>query len=281
LSPYPRDFRRGIFKFKSTEGPLTPPTQDDLMKTLRDGNPGTAMPSFQLLDDDDLVSLVHYVRYLAIRGELERALIFEATDMLEDEYDLLVDMSLREDDDEFEEQMDYVRWLLSDIVQRWLDAPSKRTEVPAKPDGWDVAESIRKGRELFHGNVANCAKCHGETGLGDGQTEDYDDWAKEVVDPLNPDAAGRYVALGALWPRHIQPRNLRRGIFRGGSRPEDLYIRIHNGIAGTPMPAAPMKPPGAAADDLRLSSDDIWHLVDYVLSLSAGPNEALAMRATK
>jgi mono/diheme cytochrome c family protein len=276
LDPYPRDFRRGIFKYKSTAGPLTPPTHEDLLKSVRDGNPGTAMPSFRLLDDDELESLVHYVRYLSIRGEVERALIFESIDTLEDEYDFLVEMALREDEpDEFEEQMDFVRSIVSDVVQRWMDAPSKLTEVPPKPEEWDLAESIRKGGEWYAGNVANCGKCHGETGLGDGQTEDYDDWTKEIVDPLNPDAAAKYTALGALWPRHIRPRNFRRGIFRGGSRPADLYIRIHNGIAGTPMPAAPLKPHDAASDDVRLGSEDIWHLVDYVLSLSAGPNGPL------
>ena len=277
LDPYPRDFRRGIFKFKSTAGPLTPPTHEDLLKFVRSGNPGTAMPSFRLLDDDDLESLVHYVRYLSIRGEVERALIFESIDTLEDEYDSLVEMLLQEEDpDEFEEQMDFVRSIVSYVVQRWIDAPSKLTQVTPKPEEWDLAESIRKGGELYAGNVANCGKCHGETGLGDGQTEDYDDWTKEIVDPLNPDAANKYMALGALWPRNIRPRNLRRGIFRGGGRPADLYIRIHNGIAGTPMPAAPLKPEEAASDDLRMGSEDIWHLVDYVLSLSAGPNEPLA-----
>jgi len=55
----------------------------------------------------------------------------------------------------------------------------------------------------------------------------------------------------------IRPRNLRAGIFRGGRRPIDLYWRIKNGIAGTPMPAA----------SGQLSDDDLWHVVDYVRSL--------------
>ncbi len=268
LAPHPRDFRRGIFKFKSTSGTLTPPTADDLARTIRNGNPGTAMPSFRLLNDDEIEPLVGYVRYLSIRGEVERALIFESIDQL-DEYDLLVDMSLAErDPDEFERQMELVRDITADVVQRWIEAPTELTPVPPKPEPWDQAASISRGRELFVGDVANCAKCHGEHGYGDGQTEDYDDWAKEIIDPQNPDSADQYVQLGALQPRHIQPRNFHRGIYRGGSRPEDVYLRIHNGIAGTPMPAAPLKPEEAAADDRRLSSEDIWHLVDYVLSLS-------------
>jgi mono/diheme cytochrome c family protein len=45
LNPYPRDYRKGWFKFKST--PLdVRPTHDDLKKIVLDGIPGTAMPSF-------------------------------------------------------------------------------------------------------------------------------------------------------------------------------------------------------------------------------------------
>jgi mono/diheme cytochrome c family protein len=269
LVPYPRDFRRGIFKFKSTSGTLTPPTGEDLTRIIRNGNPDTAMPSFQLLDDDEIEPLVHYVRYLSIRGEVERALIFESIDQLDDEYDLLVDMSLEERNPEkFEQQLQLVRSIAADVVQRWIDAPAKLTPVDPKPEPWELAASIHRGRELFIGDVANCSKCHGENGLGDGQTDDYDDWTKEILDPQNPDSAAKYMRIGALKPRRILPRNFHRGIYRGGSRPEDVYLRIHNGIAGTPMPAAPLKPDGADADDRRLGSDDIWHLVDYVLSLS-------------
>jgi mono/diheme cytochrome c family protein len=268
LDPYPRDFRRGIFKFKSTSGTLTPPTSEDLARTIRNGNPGTAMPSFHLLDEDEIEALVQYVRYLSIRGEVERALIFESIDQL-DEYDLLVDMTLEErNPDKFNRQMELVWEITADVMHRWNDAPSKLTPIVPKPEPWDLAASIDRGRELFVGDVANCAKCHGEDGLGDGQTDDYDDWAKEILDPQDPDSANRYVLLGALQPRRILPRNFHRGLYRGGNRPEDVYLRIHNGIAGTPMPAAPLKPEGAAADDRRLSSEDIWHLVDYVLSLS-------------
>ena len=48
----------------------------------------------------------------------------------------------------------------------------------------------------------------------------------------------------------------------------DIYRRIHNGIAGTPMPAAALQPAGAKPDDQRLTPDDLWHLVAYVFSLA-------------
>jgi mono/diheme cytochrome c family protein len=281
LEPYPRDFRSGGFKFKSTPS-KTPPTDEDLLRDLQNGMPGSAMPSFRLLNEEDLDALVPYVKYLSIRGEVERALIFESVDRL-DRTERLVPWNLSLPDIEpaaLLEQVAGLQPILVDVAQRWLNAPQQITEVPHPPTNWDLAASVVKGRELFLGNVANCVKCHGETARGDGQTNDYDDWTKEYLDPQNPTSADPYVALGALPPVHIRPRNLRRGVFRGGHRPADLYLRIHNGIAGTPMPAASMKPAGAGPEDQRLSPEDLWHLMDYVRQLSEESASQLAQGQT-
>ena len=76
-----------------------------------------------------------------------------------------------------------------------------------------------------------------------------------------------YVALGALPPRNLFPRNLRLGVYRGGRRPVDLYWRLINGIDGAQMPAVPMlaetDPPGTK----KLSEQDVWDLINYVRSL--------------
>ncbi|MCH5372431.1 MAG: cytochrome c, partial [Planctomycetes bacterium] len=270
LNPYPRDFRRGIFKYKSTAGAVTPPTAEDLRAVLVRGMPGTSMPSFHLLSDAELDALVDYVKYLSIRGAVERALIVESVDVLDGPEDRLVNVQVCDaDPEELRQELSGLTPLITYVVREWLDAPSKVVAVPPRPSNWDLAESIRRGRELYMGEVANCVKCHGQQGRGDGETIDYDDWTKEIFDPQNPDAIRPYLALGALKPRRILPRNFQRGIFRGGSRPEDLYLRIHNGIPGTPMPAAPMKSEDARPDDIRLAPSDLWHLVDYVLSLSA------------
>ncbi len=131
-----------------------------------------------------------------------------------------------------------------------------------------LAESISRGRTIFHGNVANCATCHGNTALGDGQKNDYDIWSKDWLQPLNLDPKNReqispYLKLGALKPRNIVPRNLRSGMYRGGSQPVDIYMRIVQGIDGTTMPAAAMKP----QNPLGLTENDVWDVVNYVLSL--------------
>ncbi len=81
-NPYPRDFRHGIFKWKSTPR-ADKPTRDDLRRLLISGVPGTAMPSFSLLQPEDIDALVDYAIYLSARGEVERRLIAAAVDELD------------------------------------------------------------------------------------------------------------------------------------------------------------------------------------------------------
>jgi len=161
------------------------------------------------------------------------------------------------------------------IVSKWSDAETQAVEIPARPamNEEELIASRKRGRDLFYGTIANCAKCHGDSALGDGTTTDYDSWTKDFVDPGKPgmaDLVQDYVDLGMPEPRTIRPRNLRQGVFRGGSRPIDIYWRVHNGIEGTPMPAATPK----AEDDLYakgLTPNDIWDLVNYVQHLQFEP----------
>jgi mono/diheme cytochrome c family protein len=274
LNPYPRDYRKGMFKFKST--PVgQKPTHSDLKKIVFDGIPGTAMPSFKLLPDLELEALVDYVKYLAIRGEVERSLL-RATGDLEPDARLV---SLPKPNASAEEkaaqeaQLGAIKELVSDVVSRWDAAPAAAVEIPARPvmAGADLAKSVRHGRELFYGTIANCVKCHGDSALGDGQTTDYDEWTKEYIkDGKNQQVVKEYVSLGLLPPRTIRPRNLRQGVYRGGLRPIDIYWRIKNGIEGTPMPAATMKPDGDP-NAKGLTPDEIWDIVNYVQSLPYEP----------
>ena len=59
------------------------PTHADLRKIVLDGIPGTAMPSFKLLPDLEIEALVDYVKYLSIRGESERGMLMETTNLEE------------------------------------------------------------------------------------------------------------------------------------------------------------------------------------------------------
>ena len=268
LNPYPRDFRAGKFKFKST--PLRQhPTDSDLVHVIRNGIPGTGMPAFQTLSVQEVAALVDYVKYLSIRGQLERKLISEL-DSLDGAPLLDLDLARADDEESAEEFEDQLRtvveeYLVEEIVERWAGAEDAVTDVPVPPAAFEYATPdhdsfVESGRQLFRGK-ANCVQCHGPTGLGDGQNENYDDWTNEWlktagVDPSDPQTYQHYLDAGAFRPRFISPRNLQMAVFRGGDRPEDIYRRIANGIEGTPMPSAP-----------TLSSDEIWALVAYVKNM--------------
>jgi mono/diheme cytochrome c family protein len=276
LNPYPRDYRPGVFKFKSTER-ADKPTHADLLRILRNGIAGTSMPSFALLSEPQIDALAEYVKYLSIRGETELALM----------------RAFFELDDDAQGTLPETREFLVDetagpIAEKWKSAAAAQIPVPDMPADIDLVASIAKGRELFYGDKANCVKCHGVTGLGDGQANDYDDWNKAIVE-INKEIKGGLAKAGetstsgmssedaaehrkqvawlgkfshvvdgdALTPRTIPPRNLRLGVYRGGRRPLDLYSRIHAGINGAPMPAAKGTVP----------PEDIWHIVNYIRSL--------------
>ncbi len=110
---------------------------------------------------------------------------------------------------------------------------AKPVDVPPEPAA-TVAE-LTLGREVF--KKMQCALCHGETGAGDGPQV-----------PTLKDASGL----------PVHPRDFNTGLFRGGHTGRDLYLRINNGLPGTPM-----IPYG---DDL-LKPEERWALVHYVQSL--------------
>ena len=63
LYPKPRDFTSNLFKIKSTQAG-NPPTDNDLITTVKKGMPGTSMPSFNFLDTDELEDIVSYIKDL-------------------------------------------------------------------------------------------------------------------------------------------------------------------------------------------------------------------------
>lgn len=323
LNPYPRDYRMGKFKFKSNAA-SDRPTDDDLHRILWHGAPGTSMPSFSLLASAELEALVEYVKYLAIRGEVERALaayVYDELGMDEVEDDQgntqLVRIPLNPvgDDEDAQVQREDIAAIVSDVADIWAAANDSvvvpdESEIPDldQRSAEERSASIVKGRELFYDKRANCYTCHGPTGLGDGQTTDYDDWAKEQLEIIAAaesqaesiederqeiaalkeemaeiedeeqlleaqdelDEAQRELersenllaerreVIATFYPiRNAIPRNLRAGVYRGGRRRIDIFWRIHEGIPGSPMPGV-----GAT-----LSDEEIWNLVDYVLSL--------------
>jgi mono/diheme cytochrome c family protein len=305
LNPYPRDYRSGVFKFKSTYTPAQP-TDDDLRRIVHDGIPATAMPSFALFPPDEINALVEYVKYLSIRGQMEAALEDYAFNELEpeDPLDPANDAELRSV---------IMEDMLASIMEGWEGAgeqvilPDDAMIPPSDRTHKEIAESAAKGRELFYGSKANCVKCHGPTGLGDGQQDDYDNWSKAnkqfIEETTGPTGLAveiqelkkslselegeerteakneleqkekeldERLALIAhmLPPRNAIPRNLREGTYRGGRRPIDIFWRVSAGIAGTPMPASGPASEGAPP---TLTQEEIWQIVDYVHSLPFEP----------
>jgi mono/diheme cytochrome c family protein len=151
LNPYPRDYRAGMFKFKST--PIgRRPLHEDLKKILIDGIPGTAMPSFRLLSDQEIESLVDYVKYLSIRGETERQLYNSLGEL--DEKELLSKPSLDAVKKEMAEandgkdpapqaleekvaeltqqKIEAIKSFADDVVQKWLDSVELMAQDTAK-----------------------------------------------------------------------------------------------------------------------------------------------------
>ena len=253
VNPYPRDFRKGVFKYTSTVMGAKP-TNQDLEKIIRQGMPGTGMPSYKRLPDDDIKSLVEYVKYLSIRGETELYLLRLVLD--ENELLPLNRQAVLEDG-------------VLPAAESW-DLPQIEPDVwvvkPHRPD-WDdqqLQAAIARGKELYREPRAQCITCHGPEGRGDGeQTDLYDIWnqAKKGITDQQTRELARHFALPI---QKLRPRNFHSGIFHGGDTPEDIYLRIHIGIKGTPMPGAGPAPgiPGV------LTPDEIWDLAYYVLSLA-------------
>ena len=283
LNPLPRDYRQGWFKFAST-GQNDPPHTNDLDRIIRRGIPGTYMPSFALLKDAEVASIVEYVRWLSMRGNLELSLagrmsreyseasVQDEIDTAEARYQQAIEKweaggqkgeepvlektaaKVRKDrladlKDDLEKIPGYVDRYADQIATNWKQAQQVTHSIyPSEPRTPDTAASRSRGRLLYLRN--NCHNCHGVTGEGNGpRTREFD---KDPVTNEPYPTPGLY----NKWGHPIEPRNLTVGMYRGGRRPLDLYRRIHEGMPGTPMP-----PYG------KLEDQQIWDLVNYVMSL--------------
>ncbi|HUG91711.1 MAG TPA: cytochrome c [Planctomycetaceae bacterium] len=280
LDPRPRDYRLGLFKFTST-GTGLKASRADLALTIRHGIPGTYMPSFLLLGDDELQAIVEYIRWLAMRGEFEKRMIDElyvdhSQQALEERKrdeaqqrsegsppDETVDEAVaRYLEEEFPGVVDS---LGNDLKDAWEQADLEdsvfkpaQPRLPAEPTpAAQLENALRESRErglaLYYSDKAKCATCHGPQGRGDGS----EIFAFRDIPNTNP--VQKYAEPGLFddWGQKIEPRDLTRGVFRGGRRPIDIYRRIAVGIKGTPMPAF------ASA----LSEQERWDLVNFVLSV--------------
>ncbi len=122
---------------------------------------------------------------------------------------------------------------LTEVIRVAAGTPSYGDLVvaPPRPEPADLTRGAALYGEL------GCADCHGETGDGRG-----------VLSTELTDAEGL----------KILPADFRTGQFKGGSDPEEIWMRLYTGMEGTPMPSFAR----------NASGEDLWALVEYVLTFS-------------
>jgi len=111
----------------------------------------------------------------------------------------------------------------------FADAASEAMPIPTRVTPDDA--SIARGAELFKNN---CAACHGADGRARAKLKDSTGAEVHTRD------------LTAPWT------------FRGGSEPEQLWLRVTNGLAPSPMPSFAE----------TLTPEERWDVVNYVLSIA-------------
>jgi DMSO reductase family type II enzyme heme b subunit len=198
LYPKPRDFTLGLFKYK-TSPPETLPTDDDLIRTIQDGLPGTAMAGWKdTFSDAQIRSLVPVIKrfdYTAVWAPADAP------------------------DEDFNDDGLYIGDAL--ISETRMEPLTGRIPFSQK--------SAAKGRPVFE---EVCGKCHGEDGRGNitaGKRLE-DDWGERIwprdltkpwtwratnvsdADTMGDTAAARNATIS------------------------NIYKRLSVGIPGTPMP---------------------------------------------
>jgi mono/diheme cytochrome c family protein len=244
VNPHPRDYRQGKFKFTSSaqsEG-TRKPRREDLLRTLRQGIDGTSMPSFALLDQEELEALASYVTHLSLRGQTEFEVL---TSMLDDSGDSLGKELERLSGSEVKEPIqERVGTRLKVLWKYWQGAEADPILLKKDPPAYagkplnelteaeqkELQASVLRGyNEFLMTGTGKCLQCHNNFG----RVNDYlfDDW-------------------GTI----VRPANLTTGVYRGGRRPLDLYYRIYGGIAGAGMPA----------HDTALTAEQTWDIVNFL-----------------
>ena len=134
-----------------------------------------------------------------------------------------------------ERRWQVIYYVKSFAKEAWETEPEP---IPVGDPVTSSATSIERGEELYQ--LFRCAECHGSSGQGDGPAagEQRDDWGflDLATDLTRPES------------------------FRNGHRREDIYRTFVTGLNGTPMPSY---------KDSLPNLEDGWHLVNFILSLSA------------
>ena len=121
----------------------------------------------------------------------------------------------------------------ADVAAQVNERTTPDETVAAPKIAADDPASVARGQDIYI--KQSCHACHGKEGRGDGQ--------QVMVD--NDGVPTR-------------PRDLTRGIFKGGHDPASIYRRIALGMPGTPMPSSS-----------NLSTEQMGDLANFIRSLSS------------
>ncbi len=120
--------------------------------------------------------------------------------------------------------------------KRWQeeDRHTQPIALGKTPDHVGTPASRVRGHKVYE--AMQCARCHGETGRGDGPAAD---------------------SLEDNWGEKILPFDFTSGALKGGSSPANIYRTFVTGLDGTPMPSY----------EDALNEQDRWDLVSYCMQL--------------
>lgn len=137
LDPPARKFGQEKFMLGTTS--TTIPSDDDLVYLMRHGIPGTAMPDFPNLTDDDRRAIAQHIRRLAYAGLYSKRFALLAKE-------------------EEPEPKEVHEWVAKQLTVGDPLPPPANLSHPGP-------NALVHGKEIF---VKNCATCHGPEGKGDG-----------------------------------------------------------------------------------------------------------------
>ncbi|MCH9033939.1 MAG: c-type cytochrome, partial [Planctomycetes bacterium] len=196
MNPRPRDFQKGDFKLATTQNQI--PSDTDLIRTISNGMPGSAMPPWGHLPDADLEALAKYVRSLHVI----------ATEQMLKQW--VADGSIADSE------------LAEMLASR--TKPSAALVIPPEPPFGEV--------RWFHGRtlyLENCASCHGVDGhpMADAvkfDAEGYPVPPRSFVDGIFKGSSEGYQLYARIWKGMLgTPMPASEGIYSG----DDMWDLIH------------------------------------------------------
>jgi mono/diheme cytochrome c family protein len=272
MNPRPRNFQQGNFKLATTQNQI--PTDEDLLRTISRGMPGSAMPPWNHLPLSDLQALIRFVRQVhldATKAEVDRPVAEGKATGAE----------------------------AAELFAKRTE-PGKPLVIPPEP----ASDDIRwfRGRRLY---LEGCATCHGTDGqpIADAVRYDNDGYpvpprsfvngifkggseghqlysriVKGIKGTPMPASEGVY-SNDEIWDLiHYVQSMARAGAQERAQLRQGTFVAPH--IVGT-LPAGPMDPAWNQARPLYVAMTPLWwteNRIEGVVVQALHNEEELAVR---